>query len=195
MNVPGLRIAVPATPQDAYWQLRQAIASDDPIIVLEHELLYFTKGQVDLVAEAPPMHRAAVRREGRDLTIVSYSRHAVLAQEAANELAKENIEAEIIDLRSLKPIDWDTCAKSLEKTHRLLVVEEDCRFAGAGAEIVATLTERCFYSLDAPAQRLAGLDIPTPYNGALEAATIPQIPDIVAAARELCRPAPETKAV
>ena len=194
MNVPGLRIAVPATPQDAYWQLRQAIASDDPIIVLEHELLYFAKGQVDLVAEALPMHRAAVRREGRDLTIVSYSRHAVLAQEAANELVKENIEAEIIDLRSLKPIDWDTCAKSLEKTHRLLVVEEDCRFAGAGAEIAATLTERCFYSLDAPAQRLAGLDIPTPYNGALEAATIPQIPDIVAAARELCRPTPETKA-
>ena len=95
MNVPGLRIVVPATPQDAYWQLRQAIASDDPIIVLEHELLYFTKGTVDLVAQAPPMHRAAVRREGRDLTIVSYSRHAVLAQEAANELAKENIEAEI----------------------------------------------------------------------------------------------------
>ena len=185
---------MPATPQDAYWQLRQAIASDDPIILLEHELLYFTKGQVDFVAEAPPMHRAAVRRTGRDLTIVSYSRHAVLAQEAAAELAKEGIEAEIIDLRSLKPIDWNTCAKSLEKTHRLLVVEEDCRFAGAGAEIAATLSERCFYSLDAPIQRLAGLDIPTPYNGALEAATIPQIPDIVAAARELCRSGPEVKA-
>jgi pyruvate dehydrogenase E1 component beta subunit len=192
--VPGLRIAVPSTPQDAYWQLRQAIASDDPIILLEHELLYFTKGQVDFVAEAPPMHRAIVRREGRDLTMVSYSRHALLAQDAANELAKEGIEAEVIDLRSLKPIDWDTCAASLEKTHRLLIVEEDCRFAGAGAEMSATLTERCFYSLDAPVQRLAGLDIPTPYNGVLEAATIPQVADIVAAARQLCQPAPETKA-
>jgi pyruvate dehydrogenase E1 component beta subunit len=194
MNVPGVRIAVPSTPQDAYWQLRQAIASDELIILLEHELLYFTKGQVDLVAEAPPMHRAVVRREGRNMTIISYSRHALLAQEAANELAKESIEAEVIDLRSLKPIDWDTCVKSVEKTHRVLVVEEDCRFSGAGAEIAATLTERCFYSLDAPIQRLAGLDIPTPFNGALEAATIPQIPDIVAAARELNRAGQETKA-
>jgi pyruvate dehydrogenase E1 component beta subunit len=188
MNVPGLRIAVPSTPQDAYWQLRQAIVSDEPVILLEHELLYFSKGPVDVLADAPPMHRALVRREGRDLTIVSYSRHAVLSQEAASELSKEGIEAEVIDLRSLKPIDWDTCAASLEKTHRMLVVEEDCRFAGAGAEIVATLTERCFDSLDAPVQRLAGLDISTPFNGALEAATIPRVPDIVAAARKLCRP-------
>jgi pyruvate dehydrogenase E1 component beta subunit len=194
MNVPGLRIAVPSTPQDAYWQLRQSIASDEPIILLEHELLYFSKGAVDLLADPPPMHRAAVRREGRDLTIVSYSRHALLSQEAATELAKEGIEAEVIDLRSLKPIDWDTCANSLDKTHRLLVVEEDCRFAGAGAEITSTLAERCFYSLDAPVQRLAGLDIPTPYSGKLEAATIPQVSDIVAAARALCRPEKDAKA-
>jgi hypothetical protein len=140
------------------------------------------------------MHRALVRREGSDLTIVSYSRHAILSQQAAVELSKEGIEAEVIDLRSLKPIDWDTCAASLEKTHRMLVVEEDCRFAGAGAEIVATLTERCFDSLDAPVQRLAGLDISTPFNGALEAATIPQVPDIVAAARALCRPTQANKA-
>ncbi len=194
MNVPGLRIAVPSTPQDAYWQLRQAVASDDPIILLEHELLYFTKGQVDFVAEAPPMHRAIVRQQGVDVTIVSYSRHALLAQDAAKELAKEGIEAEVIDLRSLKPIDWGTCAASIEKTHRLLVVEEDCRFAGAGAEISAALTERCFDSLDAPVQRLAGLDIPTPYNGALEAASIPQIADIVTAVRQLCQASSESKA-
>lgn len=194
MNVPGLRIAVPSTPQDAYWQLRQAIASDEPIILLEHEMLYFSKGPVDLLADPPPMHRAAVRREGRDLTIVSYSRHALLSLEAATELAEQGIEAEVIDLRSLKPIDWDRCADSLEKTHRLLVVEEDCRFAGAGAEIASTLAERCFYSLDAPVRRLAGLDIPTPFNGKLEAATIPQVPDIVAAARGLCRPEKSAKA-
>ncbi len=188
MNVPGLRIAVPSTPQDAYWQLRQAIASDEPIILLEHEMLYFTKGPLDVLAVAPPMHRAVVRRAGTDLTILSYSRHAILSQQAADELAKEGIAAEVIDLRSLKPIDWDTCATSLEKTHRVLVVEEDCRFAGAGAEIAATLGERCFGSLDAPVQRLAGLDIATPFNGALEAATIPQVADIVAAARAMCRP-------
>jgi pyruvate dehydrogenase E1 component beta subunit len=189
MNVPGLRIAVPSTPQDAYWQLRQAIASDEPIILLEHELLYFSKGKVDLAAEPPPLHRALVRRPGNDLTIISYSRMALLAQEAAAKLAEEGIEAEVIDLRSLSPIDWDTCATSLNKTHRLLVVEEDCRFAGAGAEVVATLTERCFFSLDAAPQRVAGLDIPTPFSGALEAATIPRVPDIVEAARRLCTPA------
>ncbi len=188
MNVPGLRIVVPSTPQDAYWQLRQAIASNEPIILLEHELLYFSKGMVDVVSDPPPMHRAVARRLGKDLTIIAYSRMALLAQEAAAELAKENIEAEVIDLRSLNPIDWDRCVASVNKTHRLLIVEEDCRFAGAGAEMLATLVERCFVSLDAPPQRVAGLDIPTPYNGTLEAATIPQVPDIVAAARVLCRP-------
>jgi pyruvate dehydrogenase E1 component beta subunit len=188
MNVPGLRIAVPSTPQDAFWQLRQAIASDEPIILLEHEMLYFNKGSVEIDAEAPPMHRAIVRRTGRDVTVLSYSRMALFAEEAAAQLAKEGIDAEIIDLRSLNPIDWETCVKSLDKTRRLLVVEEDSRFAGVGAELVASLTERCFASLQAPPQRLAGLDIPTPYNGALEAASIPQVPDIVAAARTLCRP-------
>ncbi len=183
MNVPGLRVAVPATPQDAYWQLRQAIASDEPVILVEHELLYFTKGPVDVLADPPPMHRAAVRRDGSDVTLIGYSRMALLAQEAATELAKEGIEAEVIDLRSLRPIDWESCMASVNKTHRVLVVEEDCRHAGAGAEIAATLAERCFFSLDAPVQRIAGLDIPTPYNGKLEAASIPRVSDIVAAAR------------
>ncbi len=185
MNAPGLRIAVPATPQDAWWQLRQAVRSNEPVILLEHELLYFSKGIVDTDAEAPPMHRAAVRRAGNDLTIVSYSRTALLAEQAAELLADQGVDAEVIDLRSLRPIDWDTCAASVEKTHHLLVVEEDCGFAGAGAEIAATLGQRCFYSLDAPVQRHAGLDIPTPYNGALEAATIPTPSSIVAAARKL----------
>ena len=185
MNVPGLRIAVPATPQDAYWQLRQAIASDEPVVVLEHEVLYFTKGPVDTLAAPPPMHQAIVRRPGKDLTLIGYSRTALQAQEAAAELAKDGIEAEVIDLRSLNPIDWKTLGDSVEKTHRVLIVEEDCRHGGAGAEVAATLAERCFFSLDAPVQRLAALDIPTPYNGALEAASIPRTADIVAAARAL----------
>lgn len=185
MNVPGLRVAVPATPQDAYWQLRQAIRSDEPIVLLEHELLYFSKGEVDTLADPPPMHRAAVRRQGRHLTIVSYSRMAMLAQEAANELAKEGIEAEVIDLRSLSPIDFDTCAASVDKTHRLLIVEEDGKFGGVGGEIAASLGERCFYTLEAPVRRVAGLDLPIAYNGAIEAASIPRVPDIVEAARAL----------
>ena len=189
MSVPGLRIAAPSTPQDAYWQLRQAIASDEPIILIEHELLYFSKGQVDTLSDPPPMHRAAIRRSGKDITILSYSRMAVLAQEAGEELAKEGIDAEVIDLRSLSPIDWDTCTASVEKTHRLLIVEENCRFGGVGGEIASTLTERCFYSLDAPPQRVAGLDMPTPFNGKLEAASIPTKNDIVEAARGLCQAA------
>lgn len=189
MNVPGLRIAVPVTPQDAYWQLSQAISSNAPIILLEHELLYFTKGLIDSSVERLPMHRALVRRKGRHITIISYSRHVLLCLQAAELLAKQGIDAEVIDLRSLSPIDWDTCVQSLEKTNRLLVVEEDCGFAGAGAEIVAQLTERCFYALDEPPIRVAGLDIPTPYNQALEATSIPQINDIVTAARQFRLPA------
>jgi len=188
MNVPGLRVAVPSTPQDAYWQLRQAIASDEPVVVLEHEVLYFTKGPVDTMAEPPPMHQAAIRRDGGDLTLIGYSRTALQAQEAAAELAKEGIEAEVIDLRSLNPIDWKTLSDSVNRTHRALVIEEDCRHAGAGAEIAASLAERCFFSLDAPVQRVAGLDMPTPYNGALEAASIPRVADIIAAARALLGP-------
>lgn len=188
MNVPGLRVAVPSTPQDAYWQLRQAIASDEPVVLLEHEVLYFTKGPVDTMAEPPPMHQAAIRRAGRDLTLIGYSRTALQAQEAAAELAREGIEAEVIDLRSLNPIDWKTLSDSVNRTHRALVIEEDCRHAGAGAEIAASLAERCFFSLDAPVQRVAGLDMPTPYNGPLEAASIPRVADIVAAARALLGP-------
>ena len=185
MNVPGLRLAVPATPQDAWWQLRQAIRSNDPIVLLEHELLYFSKGEVDTGATPPPMHRAAVRRSGDDLTIVSYSRAALLAEQAARQLQEEGIATEVIDLRSLSPIDWETCVASVARTHHLLVVEEDCGFAGAGAEIAATLGERCFHELDAPVQRHAGLDLPTPYNGALEAASIPTPSTIAEAARQL----------
>lgn len=188
MNVPGLRVAVPSTPQDAYWQLRQAIASDEPVVLLEHEVLYFTKGPVDTMAEPPPMHQAAIRRAGRDLTLIGYSRTALQAQEAAAELAREGIEAEVIDLRSLNPIDWKTLSDSVNRTHRALVIEEDCRHAGAGAEIAASLAERCFFSLDAPVQRVAGLDMPTPYNGPLEAASIPRVADIVVAARALLGP-------
>ena len=185
MNVPGLRMVVPATPQDAYWQLRQAIRSDDPVIVLEHELLYFGKGKVDEMVPAPPIHQAMVRRRGRDITCVAYSRMLLLALQAAETLAAEDIELTVIDLRSLSPIDWDTCIAAVEQNHRCLIVEEDCRFAGAGAEFAATLQEHCFYLLDAPIQRVAAMDIPTPFNGTLEAASIPRADDIVQAARQM----------
>jgi pyruvate dehydrogenase E1 component beta subunit len=186
MNVPGLRIAVPATPQDAWWQLRQAIRSDEPIILLEHALLYFSKGLLDTSREAPPMHRARVHRPGKDLTLVTYSRMLDLSLRAAEQLAEKGIEAEVIDLRSLRPIDWTTCATSVDKTHRLLVVEEDSCYAGAGAEIAARLTEHCFFNLDAPPVRVGGKELPIPFNATLEAACIPRPSDIVSAAEKLC---------
>lgn len=179
MNVPGLRIAVPATPQDAYWQLRQAINLDDPVIVLEHEVLYFTRGPVDDALEPPPLDAAVIRRKGADVTLIAYSRMVLLAIEAADTLQAEGINAEVIDLRSLKPIDWETCTASIQNTHRAVIIEEDCRFAGAGAEIAATLTEACFFYLDSPIERIAGLDLPTPFNAELEASAIPTTAQIV----------------
>ena len=131
------------------------------------------------------MHRARIHRQGGDLTIVTYSRMLDTSLRAAAQLAGEGIEATVIDLRSLRPIDWESCADSVAQTHHLLVVEEDSRFAGAGAEIVAGLTERCFYDLDVPPGRVAGRELPIPYNGTLEAQCIPRPSDVVAAARRL----------
>ncbi len=183
MNVPGLRIVVPATPQDAYWQLSQAVRDVDPIIVLEHELLYFTKGPFDQDAEPPPLHSALVKRVGGHMTLITWSRMVHVCLAAAEDLAKDKIEVEVIDLRSLRPIDLPLLQVSLAKTHRALVVEEDCRFAGAGAEIVAALSEASFFDLEAPIGRVAGADVPTPYNGALEAASIPDAAQVTAAVR------------
>ena len=183
MNVPGLRILVPSTPQDAYWQLTQAVQEDDPIIVLEHELLYFAKGSFDQHASPPPPHSAMVRRTGKNITLIGWSRMVHVCLSAAAALADDGIEVEVIDLRSLRPIDLPLLQSSLAKTHRALIVEEDCRFAGAGAEIVAALSEASFFDLEAPIGRVAGADVPTPYNGDLESMSIPDEAQVVAAVR------------
>ena len=179
MNVPGLRIAVPATPQDAYWQLTQAIALDDPVVVLEHELLYGEEGPFDPDGPPPPLHAAAVRRTGRDVTLVAWSRMVKIALDAATTLSAQGIDAEVIDLRSLRPIDIPVLQASVAKTHRVAVIAEDCLFGGAAAEIAAALGERCFFDLDAPVARIAGADVPTPYNAALEASSIPTVEVVV----------------
>ncbi|MDP1709226.1 MAG: alpha-ketoacid dehydrogenase subunit beta [Gammaproteobacteria bacterium] len=191
MNVPGLRIVAPATPQDAWWQLTQAVRADDPVIVLEHELLYFKKGPFDIHAEAPPMHSAAVRRPGVHVTLIAWQRMVDVCQQAADELATDDIHAEVIDLRSLRPIDLPLLVASIKKTHRAIVVEEDCKFAGAGAEIVAALQETLFFELDGPILRVAAADVPTPYNGALEAASIPDAAAVVQAVRRMVGPREE----
>ncbi|MFQ5487844.1 MAG: alpha-ketoacid dehydrogenase subunit beta [Gammaproteobacteria bacterium] len=179
LNVPGLKVVAPATPQDAYWQLLQAVREDDPIIFLEHELLYFVGGPFDPQRPAPPLHSAVLRRSGRDITLIAWSRMTKVALEAAQRLDEEGIAAEVIDLRSLRPLDLPQLLASLARTHRALIIEEDCLFAGAGAEIAAALTEQGFYQLEGPVARLAGADAPTPYNAELEAASIPRCESVV----------------
>ncbi len=172
MNVPGLRILAPSSPQDSLSLLRMAIRSDDPVVILEHDLLYFDEGPVR-EDDLPSLDSASVLCEGSMLTLVAWSRMTNLSLSVARNLKSEGISVEVIDLRSLSPVDWETLVRSTEKTHRALIVEEDGRFAGGGAEIAATLSERCHPLLDAPIRRLGGLFVPTPYNKTLEASTIP----------------------
>ena len=185
MNVPGLRIVMPGTPQDAFWQLKQAVATDDPVIMLEHEMLYFTEGPFDVDADALAMHAASIRRAGSDVTLIAWHRMVSVCLAAADALAAQGIEAEVIDLRSLRPIDLPLLCDSVSRTHRALIVEEDCRFGGAGAEIAASLAEQVFFELDSPVRRLAAADVPTPYNADLEQASIPQTQDVIQAVQAL----------
>lgn len=186
LNTPGLRIVAPGTPQDSYWQLRQAVHEDDPVILLEHERLYSVRGPFSLEAPAPPLHAAAVRREGTDLTLVAWHRMVAVCLAAADALAAEGIEAEVIDLRSLRPFDLPALQLSLGKTHRMIIVEEDPRFAGVGTAVAAELYERSFFELDAPIVRLGAADVPIPYNRQLEDAALPRPEEVVRRARTIC---------
>jgi pyruvate dehydrogenase E1 component beta subunit len=187
VHTPGLKVVMPSTPADAKGLLKSSVRDDDPIIFLEHEALYGTKGEVP---DAPdyliPLGVADIKREGTDLTIVSYSRMILTSLEAADKLEKEEgISVEVFDPRTLKPFDIEALLKSVEKTGRLIIVEEDCRTCGVGAEIAASVGERGFYSLDAPIMRVAGADIPMPYSKHLELSAIPQVDDIVFAVKKM----------
>jgi pyruvate dehydrogenase E1 component beta subunit len=187
-HVPGLKVVQPSTPHDAKGLLLAAIDDPNPVLIFEHKLLYKTKGPVPEEPYRVPIGKAAVRRAGRDLTIVGSSIMAIRAVAAAARLSGENIDAEVIDLRSLRPIDLTTIAASVRKTHRLLIVYEGVKIMGIGAEISAMIAESdAFDFLDAPIARLGGADVPLPYNPVLEKAAVPQEDDIVAAARRLVR--------
>jgi pyruvate dehydrogenase E1 component beta subunit len=187
-HVPGLKVVQPSTPHDAKGLLLSAIDDPNPVLIFEHKLLYKTRGAVPEEPYRVPIGKAAVRRAGRDLTIVGSSIMAIRAVAAAARLAGENIDAEVIDLRSLRPIDLTTIAASVRKTHRLLIVYEGVKIMGIGAEISAMIAESdAFDFLDAPIARLGGADVPLPYNPVLEKAAVPQEDDIVAAARRLVR--------
>ena len=188
MHTPGLKVALPATPADAKGLLKSAIRDPNPVLFFEHKGLYRTKGPVPADDEhLVPFGLADVRREGDALTIVATGLMVGRALEAAERLGADGLEAEVIDPRTLVPLDIETILASVEKTSRALVVHEAVRTAGAGAEIAAQIGERAFFSLDAPVWRLGAIDTPLPQEPELEQLCIPSVDDITAAARELVR--------
>jgi len=181
VNAPGIRVVIPSTPYDAKGLLKTAIRSDDVVLFVEHEMLYATKGAVPEEEYLIPLGVADVKRPGADVTIVSWSKMVHEALRAAELLAEEGIDAEVIDPRTLDPFDWEALYASVARTRRCVVAEEGWRTLGVGAEIAARVQERFFHELDAPVQRVAAVDVPTPYAKGLEQAALPHAEDIVRA--------------
>ncbi len=184
-HVPGLKVIAPATPHDAKGLLKSAIRDHNPVIFIEAQLLYSNKGEVADGDFTIPIGRAEVKRGGRDVTLVAYSKMLLVALEAAKELAGEGIEAEVVDPRTLKPLDLETIVTSVKKTGRLVVVEEGWRFAGMGAQIAESVYARAFDYLDAPIVRVTGEEVPMPYTRPLEDAAIPDRTRVVAAVKRV----------
>jgi pyruvate dehydrogenase E1 component beta subunit len=185
-HVPGLKVLQPSTPHDAKGLLLAAIDDPDPVLIFEHKLLYKIKGEVPEEAFRVPIGKAAIRRQGRDVTVVASAMMVHRALEAADILANDGISLEVIDLRTLRPLDNEALIASVKKTSRLLCVYEGVKTLGIGAEVSALIAEsEAFDYLDAPILRLGGAEAPIPYSPVLEKAAVPQTPDIVAAARRL----------
>lgn len=185
VHIPGLIVIQPSTPYDAKGLLKSAIRDDNPVIFIEHKLLYNTTGPVPDEEYLVPIGVAEVKRPGNHVTIVATSRMVLFALNAAEELARQGIEAEVIDPRTLKPLDMDTIGKSVEKTGRLVVVNEGHRTGGFTAEVAARVQREAFDWLDAPIMQVATEDVPLPYNGRLELEAIPSEQDIVNAVMEV----------
>lgn len=187
-HIPGFKVALPATPADAKGMLKSALRDPNPVMFIEHKLLYNTKGEVPDGEHLVPLGKADVKRAGSDLTIVSYSRQVLLALEAAETLQKgHGISAEVIDLRCTVPMDMDTVIASLKKTHRLLITHESHASCGVGAEVAMRVMERAFDELDAPIMRVAGMDLPIHSAKSLEDQVLPQTPAIVQGALKLMK--------
>jgi len=185
MHCPGLRVVIPSVPADAKGLLKSAIRSDDPVMFLEHEGLYAIKGEVPDSEYTIPLGVADVKRQGKDVTLLAVSRMVYVCLETAEQLAKDGIEAEVVDLRALNPLDMSTVLASVRKTHRAVTVEESWLTGGWGGELVARIVEAAFDDLDAPVLRVGGEDVPMPYNKALEKLAIPTAADVVARVREM----------
>jgi pyruvate dehydrogenase E1 component beta subunit len=184
-QVPGLKVIAPAFPADAKGLLKSAIRDDNPVLVMESETLYAVRGDVPDGEHVTPLGKASIARPGSDVTIVAYSRMTHVALEAAAALEKENISAEVVDLRSLRPLDEDAIVASVERTHRLVVVHEGWPYGGVGAEIADRVQRLAFDALDAPVLRVTTLDVPMPYSAKLEMACMPQADRVVATVKRL----------
>lgn len=179
-HVPGLKVVAPSTPQDVYGMLKTAVRDDNPVIFTENPGLYAIKGEIpDDKDYTVPFGKCAVRNEGKDITLIGYSRMALVAMEVAEELDKDGISAEVIDVRSLLPLDTETIFESVRKTHRAVVIYEDWKSGGFGTEIVTRIQESCFDDLDAPVGRIGGLNVPMPYARNLELLCIPNKEDLL----------------
>ena len=185
-HIPGLKVVMPATPYDAKGLLKSAIRDNDPVIFIEHKGLYQTKQELPESEYLVPLGKADVKRIGENVTIIAYSKTVLTALDAAKELEKDGISAEVIDLRTLVPLDFDTIAESVRKTGRVVITHESCERNGYGAEIAAEIQERLFDELDAPILRVCGANIPVPNATLPEEASAPSAEKIVAAARSIC---------
>ncbi len=184
-HFPGLKVVSPGTPEDAKGLLKAAIRSNDPVLFLEHATLYQVRGEVPDGDYVIPIGKSKVQRPGKDVTIVTYSKGLEISLKAAEELAQGGIEAEIVDLRSLRPLDIDPVIEFFKKTNRAVIVEEGWKSFGVGAEISSRIYEQAFDYVDAPVQRVAQKEVPLPYNRTLEQSALPQVADVVAAVKEV----------
>jgi pyruvate dehydrogenase E1 component beta subunit len=187
-NVPGLKICTPATPRDAKGLLKTAIRDNNPVLVLECELLYSSKGMVEPLDQdlLIPLGEAEVKREGSDVSIICYAQTVPLALAAAARLEEEDISAEVVDLRSIKPLDEAAIFRSVSKTHRVVIAEQDRPFCGVGAEVCYRIQQNIFDELDAPILRVSQEDVPMPYNERLEKAVLPSVEKLIAAVHKVC---------
>jgi pyruvate/2-oxoglutarate/acetoin dehydrogenase E1 component len=182
-HIPGLKVVMPSTPADAKGLLKHALRQDDPVMFLEHKHLYMTKGMVPIGEYIIEFGKADIKRTGKDVTIIAWSNMIPRALDAATQLAEQGIDAEVVDPRTLVPLDKDCILKSVAKTNRVVIAQEAVRRGGVASDIASIIQEEAFYNLDAPIEIVAGLNIPVPFNLELEKASVPQVQNIVAAAR------------
>jgi pyruvate dehydrogenase E1 component beta subunit len=184
-HFPGLKVVAPGTPEDAKGLLKSAIRSDDPILFIESATLYQSRGEVTEGENLIPIGKSKIQRPGKDVTIVSYSKMLETSMKAADQLAQAGIDVEIVDLRTLRPLDMEPVLESFKKTNRAVIVEEGWRSYGVGAEVSARIYEEAFDYVDAPIQRVAQKEVPLPYNQNLEQLALPQVEDVIKAVKEV----------